>query len=279
MVESSRAHSVVRGTRIGRSDRKHGCVCHRFSFFLLLSFLIHLLQGRGCLEERVAETPLPPLASWQAKTTGPGDRKKGEGDVHGQNVPLSTSVDTPRKINTSIILKVAGCLESRMERTEEAFAGFPAMEPVMRTTSQAGRKIRRAVGRDLQGRWRTIRKRRGPIRRKRQGRSHRQHNWSWPSLMDWTFRPSRRSVICLRGPGPRFTSRGRRSGWSGPPRSGDEGRPRPWRSSWVDEGVNITRAGTAPCDNDQSAASMPLTSQRTEECGPPVCTIVRSVGC
>ena len=150
---------------------------------------------------------------------------------------------------------------------------------MMRTTSQAGRKIRRAVGRDLPGRWRTIRKRRGPIRRKRQGRSHRQHNWSWPSLMDWTFRPSRRSVICLRGPGPRFTSRGRRSGWSGPPRSGDEGRPRPWRSSWVDEGVNITRAGTAPCDNDQSAASMPLTSQRTEECGPPVCTIVRSVGC
>ena len=71
----------------------------------------------------------------------------------------------------------------------------------------------------------------------------------------------------------------RRSGWSGPPRSGDEGRPRPWHSSWVDEGVNITRAGTAPCDNDQSAASMPLTSQRTEECGPPVCTIVRSVGC
>ena len=124
-----------------------------------------------------------------------------------------------------------------------------------------------------------IRKRQGPIRRKREGRSHRQHNWSWPSLMDWTFRPSRRSVICLRGPEQRFTSRGRRSGWSGPLRSGDEGRPRPWHSSWVDEGVNITRAGTAPCDNDQSAASMPLTSQRTEECGPPVCTIVRSVGC
>ena len=155
----------------------------------------------------------------------------------------------------------------------------PRHQRVMRTTSQARRKIRRAVGRDLQGRWRTIRKRQGPIRRKREGRSHRQHNWSWPSLMDWTFRPSRRSVICLRGPGPRFTSRGRRSGWSGPPRSGDEGRPRPWHSSWVDEGVNITRAGTAPCDNDQSAASMPLTSQRTEECGPPVCTIVRSVGC
>ena len=79
----------------------------------------------------MAETPLPPLASWQAKTTGPGDRKKGGGDVHGQNVPLSTSVDTPSKTNTSIILKVAGCLESRMERTEEAFAGFPAMEPLV----------------------------------------------------------------------------------------------------------------------------------------------------
>ena len=130
MVESRRAHSVVRGTRIGRSDRKHGCLCHRFSFFLLLSFLIHLLQGRGCLEERGAETPLPPLALWQARTTGPGDQKKG-GDVHGQNVPLSTSVDTPSKTNTSIILKVAGCLESRMERTEEAFAGFPAMEALV----------------------------------------------------------------------------------------------------------------------------------------------------
>ena len=130
MVESRRAHSVVRGTRIGRSDRKHGCLCHRFSFFLLLSFLIHLLQGRGCLGERVAETPLPPFALWQARTTGPGDRKRG-GDVHGQNVPLSTSLDTPSKTNTSIILKVAGCLESRMERTEEAFAGFPAMEALV----------------------------------------------------------------------------------------------------------------------------------------------------
>ena len=61
--------------------------------------------------------------------------------------------------------------------------------------------------------------------------------------------------------------------------SGDGGRPRPWHSSWVGEGVNITPAGIAPCDNDQSAASMPLTSRRTEGCGPPVCTIVRSVGC
>ena len=88
----------------------------------------------------------------------------------------------------------------------------PRHQRVMRTTSQARRKIRRTVGRDLQGRWRTIRKRQGPIRRKLEGRNHRQHNWSWPSLMDWTFRPSRRSVICLREPGPRFTSHGHRSG-------------------------------------------------------------------
>ena len=64
------------------------------SYFFLF---FYLLQGRGCLEERVAETPLPPLALWQARTTGPGDRKRG-GDVHGQNVPLGTSVDTPSKL-------------------------------------------------------------------------------------------------------------------------------------------------------------------------------------
>ena len=88
----------------------------------------------------------------------------------------------------------------------------PSHQRVMRATNQARRKIRYTVGRDLRGRWRTIRKRQGPIKRKLEGRNHRQHNWSWPSLMDWTFRPSRRSVICLREPGPRFTSRGRRSG-------------------------------------------------------------------
>ena len=95
VVESRRAHSVVRGTRIGRSNRKHGCSCHRFSFFLLLSF--YPLQGRGCLGEHAAETPLPPLALWQTRTTGPGERKRG-GDVHGQNVPLGTSVDTPSEL-------------------------------------------------------------------------------------------------------------------------------------------------------------------------------------
>ena len=97
MVESRRAHSVVRGTRIGRSDRKHGCLCHRFSFFLLLSFFFLFLSvtregvSRGT---RGGDTPPTPCFMASHRTTGPGDRKRG-GDVHGQNVPLSTSVDTP----------------------------------------------------------------------------------------------------------------------------------------------------------------------------------------
>ena len=82
----------------------------------------------------------------------------------------------------------------------------------------------------------TERKRQSSIKRRLEGRNHHRLNSSWPSLTDWTFRPSRRSVTCLRGPVPRFTSRGRQSGWSEPPPSGDGGRPRPWRSSWEDEG-------------------------------------------
>ena len=60
-------------------------------------------------------------------------RGTGQRDVHGQNVPLGTSVDTRNKLiqNTSIILEVTGCLESQVERTEGAFGGFPAMEPLV----------------------------------------------------------------------------------------------------------------------------------------------------
>ena len=79
---------------------------------------------------RGGDTPPTPLLYGKPRRRVRGTGKRG-GDVHGQNVPLSTSVDTPSKTNTSIILKVAGCLESRMERTEEAFAGFPAMEPLV----------------------------------------------------------------------------------------------------------------------------------------------------
>ena len=78
----------------------------------------------------MAETPLPPFSLWQL---GQLVRGTGRRDVHGQNVPLGTSVDTRNKLihNTSIILEVAGCHESQVERTEGAFAGFPAMEPLV----------------------------------------------------------------------------------------------------------------------------------------------------
>ena len=97
-------------------------------FFLFLSICY---KGGGVSRNAWRRHPSHPLLHGKPRRRVQGDRKKGEGDVHGQNVPLSTSVDTPSKINTSIILKVAGCLESRMERTEEAFAGFPAMEPLV----------------------------------------------------------------------------------------------------------------------------------------------------
>ena len=95
VVESRRAHSVVRGTRIGRSDRKHGCSCHRFSFFLLLSFLSVTREGvsRGT---RGGDTP--PTSCFMAnQDNGSGGPEKG-GDVHGQNVPLGTSVDAPSEL-------------------------------------------------------------------------------------------------------------------------------------------------------------------------------------
>ena len=74
------------------------------------------------------------------RTIGPGDRTEG-----CQNVPLGTSVDTRNKLiqNTSIILEVAGCLESQVERTEGAFAGFPDMEPLVqhRFEKEPSRKL------------------------------------------------------------------------------------------------------------------------------------------
>ena len=186
----------------------------------------------------------------------------------------------------------AATLEQEMGRRSMVEAIRPIRERAVASSSSAGRTITQEMVAEacdtiIQERhpasppvWpESSRKRQSSIKRRLEGRNHRRRNWSWPSLMDWTFRPSRRSVICLRGPGPRFTSRGRRSGWSEPPPSGDGRRPRPWHSSWVDEGVNITPAGMALCDNDQSAASMPLISRRTEGCGPPVCTKARSVGC
>ena len=56
--------------------------------------------------------------------------------------------------------------------------------------------------------------------------------------LDITSLPALRDV-------PQSISRGRQSGWSKPPPSGDGRRPRPWRSSWEDAGVSITAAGVA----------------------------------
>ena len=96
-------------------------------FFLFLSICY---KGGGVSGNAWRRHPSHPLLYGKPRRRVRGTGKRG-GDVHGQNVPLSTSVDTPSKTNTSIILKVAGCLESRMERTEEAFAGFPAMESLV----------------------------------------------------------------------------------------------------------------------------------------------------
>ena len=101
-------------------------------FLLPTSFFSYPSVTREGVSRGTRGGDTPPTPCFMAsQDDGSGGPKKGGGDVHGQNVPLSTSVDTPSKTNTSIILKVAGCLESRMERTEEAFAGFPAMEPLV----------------------------------------------------------------------------------------------------------------------------------------------------
>ena len=64
-------------------------------FLLLTSFFLSVLREGVSRGTRGGDTP-PAFALWQTRTTGPGDRTRG--DVHGQNVPLGTSVDTPSKL-------------------------------------------------------------------------------------------------------------------------------------------------------------------------------------
>ena len=118
---------------------------------------------------------------------------------------------------------------------------FPRLshQRVMQATSQARRKIHPTLGRDLPRTWKGTPKRRSSIKRRLEGRNHRL------CITDWTFLPSRRSVTCLQEPAPQFISRGRQSGWSEPPPSGDGRRPRRWRSSWEDAAASITAAGVA----------------------------------
>ena len=71
----------------------------------------------------MAETPLPPFLYGKL---GQLVRGTGRRDVHGQNVPSGTSVDTRNKLiqNISIILEVAGCLESQLEQTGGSVRGI-----------------------------------------------------------------------------------------------------------------------------------------------------------
>ena len=64
--------------------------------FLRQELLKKVTPG-GIGRESIATTrTTSAFALWQTRTTGPGDRTRG--DVHGQNVPLGTSVDTPSKL-------------------------------------------------------------------------------------------------------------------------------------------------------------------------------------
>ena len=115
-----------RGTRFGRPDRD---IAVRVIAFSSSYFFSSVLREGVPWGTRGGDTP-PAFSLWQL---GQLVRGTGRRDVHGQNVPLGTSVDTRNKPihNTSIISEVAGCLESQVERTEGAFAGFPAMEPLV----------------------------------------------------------------------------------------------------------------------------------------------------
>ena len=121
--ESGRANPAVRGTRIGGPTETLLFVS---SLSLLLTSFSSVLREGLPRGTRGGDTP-PAFSLWQL---GQLVRGTGRRDVHGQNVPLGTIVDTRNKLiqNNSIILEVAGCLESQVERTEGAFAGFPAME-------------------------------------------------------------------------------------------------------------------------------------------------------
>ena len=111
--ESRRADPAVRGTRIGRPDRD---IAIRVIAFSSSYFFFIRVKGGGASGN--AWRRHPSRLCFMAN--------EDNGSVHGQNVPLGTSVDTPNKLiqNTSIILEVAGCLESQVERTGGSVRGI-----------------------------------------------------------------------------------------------------------------------------------------------------------
>ena len=122
VVESRQAHSVVQGTRIGRSDRKHGCSCHRFSFFLLLSFLSVTREG---VSQGTRGGDTPPTSCFMAnQDNGSGGQEKG-GNVHGQNVPLGTSVDTPSELTLASSWRWLAALKAEWNGRRKHLRDFP----------------------------------------------------------------------------------------------------------------------------------------------------------
>ena len=88
VVESRRADPAVRGTRIGRPDR--GIAVRVIAFSSSYFFLFIRVKGWGV--SRNARRRHPSRFCFMA------NRGTGRRDVHGQNVPLGTSVDTPNKL-------------------------------------------------------------------------------------------------------------------------------------------------------------------------------------
>ena len=126
--ESGRAGPAVRRTRIGRPGRD---IAVRVIAFSSSCFFFIRVKAGGALGNAWRRHPSR-LSFFMA--VGPGDQTEGcprsECAIrHERGHPEQTNPRT--LVNTSIILEVAGCLESQVERTDRAFAGFPAMEPLV----------------------------------------------------------------------------------------------------------------------------------------------------
>ena len=66
-------------------------------FLLLTSFFLSVTREGVSRGTRGGDTP--PTSCFMAnQDNGSGGPEKGGGDVHGQNVPLGTSVDTPSEL-------------------------------------------------------------------------------------------------------------------------------------------------------------------------------------
>ena len=93
VVESGRADPAVRGTRIGRPDRGTAV---RVIAFPSSYFFLFICDKEGDAS-RNARRRHPSRFCFMANQDN-GSGGPDVGDVHGQNVPLGTSVVTPKKL-------------------------------------------------------------------------------------------------------------------------------------------------------------------------------------